>query len=510
MKYVLIDTNCWIDILNEPNERNLRALEYWTKQGVLTVLTPAQLLKEWERQQQIQFKIIVKAQTQVLPKLKAFKSLVKLEHNFIEERIKRINQMLYSGRIIKPSNAVLSDVMKRQSNGRAPFHHNNNKSHSDALIFLTSVDFIRKTKQNNFIFITGDIDDFSDSDNPEVLNKDFNFANIEIAYFINLGKAINELENELGDVPSIISRQKGEFIPLFYLLPNQHDYSLVDKLYFSLKKYQDQISFIPKDIIVRIFPFKIENEKYDYSYHSPFQINSNNKELVEIFRLAENFNKNVNDQSDGENSLHKKGNKGKINEVKQILNENLIFSINYIDNSLETQINAKPSKKCNCVLCCYNKLDFLSSYSKLSLIPLKDERETMKHAYVHFQFGNFILALKLFYHVYIESDRQKKYIRAFICLYNAKRLIRYVKGYFIKVDVETQHIIDQLEKITFEDYKLSASADLFVKENIEWIQNNEFYNTAFQKIINVVNKIRDHYCIQLEGGVVLIVITKIF
>jgi hypothetical protein len=484
----------------EGNDSNLRTIEYWVSNKSVRLLIPLQLEEEWKKQKSTQQKQIIQNQEKALPKIRSFKNLVKLETNYVEQKISRIDNLFEKTQKIKPSKSVLAEVTKRFTEGKAPFHRKNNNSNADALIFLTTINFIQKCKERSFVFISMDGDDYSDETNSANLHQDFNTPGIEIKYLVNIGAAIQLLKNELGDNPSLLSTQKGEFVPIFYLLPDLHNYNLINQIYYSLTKYTDQISFIPNNILIRIFPFKIEDSKYDFAYHSPFQINTNNKDLVQLFHLDQNLIINTPQEIDAKFDLKKKTNKEKINEIKRLLNNNLVFGINSVDNSLETEIKAKGSKTCTCVLCSYNRFDFLSSFQQLTLTPLEDERETMKHAYVHFQFGNFIPALKLFYHVFNLSDKQKKYIRAFICLYNIKRLTNYIKGYLIEVDIEASRIMDEIDKISFENYKLSASTDLFLKENIEWIQNNEFYNTAFQKIVTVLSKIQDHYYIQLEGG----------
>jgi predicted nucleic acid-binding protein len=113
MKYILIDTNCWIDLLHEESEINLGTLEHWVILAKAVLLIPEQLSKEWERQKQIKFKLITKAQTEALPKLKTFKQLVKIEHNYIQERMDRIDKLFVRGKHFKPNKVIQSEVTKR-------------------------------------------------------------------------------------------------------------------------------------------------------------------------------------------------------------------------------------------------------------------------------------------------------------------------------------------------------------------------------------------------------------
>ncbi|MGN6601385.1 MAG: PIN domain-containing protein [Ginsengibacter sp.] len=494
---ILIDTNCWVDLLKEEKDDNLSTIDYWVENGAAKLLIPAQLHKEWQKQKDVQ-RIFVKKKE--APKSGPFRNVVKLEQNILEEKIARIENLFNSGQKIKPTKSVQAEVTRRYDEGKAPFHRDNNNSNADALLFLTAARFIQRSGESGFVFVTRDADDYGDEVNPQQLHRDYHIDGIDIEYFTNIGAAVSTLKKQLGEAPKLSYSQRGEFVPIFYLLKNYHRLSLTDQLFDSLTKYKDQLEFIPTNILIRIFPFKIENQEYDYTYHSPFQINTNNKKVIELFRASDYSRYGLPAGSQDQFGLRKKAVKDTMREINQILNNNLIFKINSVNNQLQAEIMGNDSEKCDCVLCSYNRLDFVTAYKRLAQSPLKDVKETMKHAYIHFQFGNFLKAFELFYHSYQVSDKERKSIQAFICLYNLKRLSIYIRGYFSKIDETTRQLMAGIEKVTLEEYKLTVSNDLFAKENIEWIQNNEFYNTAFQKIEIVLKKIRDHYYTQLAGG----------
>jgi predicted nucleic acid-binding protein len=58
MEYILIDTNCWIDILKDGNDSNLSTIEYWINSENAILLIPEQLSKEWENQKKVQSSVL--------------------------------------------------------------------------------------------------------------------------------------------------------------------------------------------------------------------------------------------------------------------------------------------------------------------------------------------------------------------------------------------------------------------------------------------------------------------
>jgi len=500
MKYLLIDTNCWIDLLHEGYQRNLDILEYWVGHRKVTLLIPEQLLTEWENQKQIQPRLLNKARNDYSNKLRSLKSLIKVESDYVERTILRIDNLFKSGKHFKSTKTIQADVTKRFIDKKAPFHRANNNSNSDALIVLSAIDFLKRKKEEVLTFITGDGDDFGDPKNPEKLHEDLRSPDVKIDYFLNIGNAINILKGELGDLQQLGVNRSGDYTAIFEVLPPSQSYSTIDQILYALKSYQDQITFVPTKILVRIYPFKISNIKFPYSYYSPFRINSNNKELVEFFIQVENTWKNKKTKFPEAYGLNKRSNREKVSEILRILHHNLIFHIGYVNNQLESNLDLVEEEFCNCVLCSYNRFDFFSSFSALSRVPLQNDAETMKHAYVHFQFGNFARSISLFYYVYNKSEQEKKYLRSFICLYNLKRLSRYIRDYTFQIDLETNEILSNVDRLSFQQHQLIAGSDAFLLENIKWIANNDFYNNAFQEVTNILSKIKNHYYTQLSGG----------
>ena len=499
MLQILIDTNCWIDLLSPQNERALTLIENWVELKKMLLLVPDQLLKEWEEKKEEQSNKIMKLQSEAIPKLTTFKEIAKIEHNNVEERVKRIDVLIKKAKLIKPSKNVLAEVTKRYRDGKAPFHRKNNNSNSDALLYLTVTDYLKKQPNKKFIFVTRDEDDFSNLPNKNELHPDLIISGIKTEYIFNIGNAIAKLKHELGDIDNFNDARNPDYVPIFQFTSPVKNLSVLESVYYSLKKYEDQITFIPTHILARIYPFRTKNLRYSYTYHSAFAINTNNKELAELFKEIETRHRQKNKKPDVD-EFQKSSNKRKVNEIVRKLNDNMILEIHHVDHSIHADLTFVKNKPKKCVLSYYKRYDFLTAYKMLANSPLSNSLDTMKQAYVHFQFGNFKKSLELFYHVYLETSKKRKFIISFISAYNLIRLVSYIRGHYSKNEVEILRIIDEVDKISLYELELIARSDQFSLANIRWILNEEFYNSAFKEIATTVKKITDHYENQIAGG----------
>jgi hypothetical protein len=388
----------------------------------------------------------------------------------------------------------------RFNEGKAPFHKNRN-SHSDAYIFFSAIDYLKRKKIQSFAFCTRNINDFGDPKDPQkLLHPDLCIEYTTVEYYTQIGWAISELKKELGDGSKDFDDNDVDFNSQFNLLNNPEQYKLIDQLNLSLDHHYDELRFVPTHILTRLFPFKLLKAKYSYSYASSFQINSNNEELLRFFKSFRIGKNNSITFKSKKFSNQVKDSRSKVLKIVKKLNHNLIYDFATIGGE-EVDIRLKKETQCGCVRCSYNNLDFYTSYNLLKNEPYQSHTETMKHAYIHFQFGNFIAALKLFYYVYHKSKSEGKYILPFICLYNLKRLKQYIRGHHSAVDKEIEEIINKVNRISLRTAKVAASHQSPFIENItNWIADNEFFNDAHKNVIDVLEKIRDHYHSQIKGG----------
>jgi hypothetical protein len=331
------------------------------------------------------------------------------------------------------------------------------------------------------------------------LHPELIFEGITTRYFSDTQFAIHAIRKELPSLEMQENNSEADFVTQFVIIDRRANETLTDVLHSTLGKYYDQLPFIPTHILVRLFPFKIVRAKYNYTYFSAFSLATNNNDLLNYFSSIEIQEKNEIVLKD--KALFKEGDEEKVFEILRKLNDNLVSSIYAIEGHGKAVIELQETRDCQCVRCSYNRLHFLSSLARLIPNEENDLRETLKHAYMQFQFGNFSNAMELFFAVYDEAKEKKKYLLAYICLNNLKTTKNHLTSFSSSYSPTITKLSDRLEKLSLREEILSAAHEpAFVLENIKWIAEKGYFNHARIAIIDVVEKIRSHYKLQLRGG----------
>jgi hypothetical protein len=236
MYYLIIDTCVWIELGSKYTEvrKNISDL---VKQEKVRLIVPQIVVDEWDKHKHP--KIVEAKKSSFRGGLGSAKGLLEaLEEdeadNFrklldrIQEQQDRIeSQALEEISAIEclfkhPSTIRLSitDNVKLQAVDYAlakkpPFGDRN--SIADALIMLSAVDYISQENLTDCIFVSSDRA-FSSPSKDGQIHEDLRelFEEYEIRYFINIGKAINEIQGELVGI-EIISEIERERIITDYL-----------------------------------------------------------------------------------------------------------------------------------------------------------------------------------------------------------------------------------------------------------------------------------------------------
>lgn len=499
MKYLLIDTNSWIDLYVQTSESaNLEQLLKWERDGKVKFLMPETLSKEFTRQKKIQLDLLDKkinslsntADRETLSRLKE-------DFRFVEKKISAIEAVLLKSMKIPNTKKTHHLVGIKYEQGQPPFHNNSN-SHNDAYIYFSTVEYLQKFKINTFVFITRNSNDFGAPGSANLhLHPGLLIPGIEVQYVAPVAFAVNVLRKELGNDAV---QADADYSEIFYLFPEDPNEAVADQLYRALEKYNDQLPFIPTHLLARIFPFKTVNFRHPEAYHSAFQLNTNNARLMKFFTSFRIGKMNSIHFNTGSFKGGKKL-KGKTQSIIKNLNANLIYDMQGIGDGSKADIRLKHSEACNCIRCAYNRFDIYEAFTLLDTLPKQTHADTLKQAYMHYQFQLYDQSLKLFFIVYQDSVENGRHLLALICLANLKRLIRVIQYNSYSPDKGMTEIISEVNKLSLKKAFLAIpSADPFVSEAAEWIAEDHFYNRAFAEITDTIEKIRDHYNIQLRGG----------
>ncbi len=505
MKYLLIDTNAWaIDLLTADSDNQiLEALEAWLANEEIQILIPEVIKnEEWVKVRDKYLDELKKYSDAFLKTVKRsdtpLSTLMKVQLANMESKAARITKLMDSGIYYEPSLYVKGEVVDRQRKKLAPFH-NKERSTADGLIYFSTIEYLKNNNIDCFYFITKNSKDFFPDGNN--LHSDLVINNIKTLLYSQLGLLYYELRSELSHiVKEDLFETYKDYVSQF-IIEKPKKLSIIDQLYYTLDRYYDQLPFIPPHILARTFPFKIKNPKYKYTFNSAFSIQSNNKELIDTLKNISIKNENEIEISPESNIAETENYKPKAYEVFRKLNDNLIFSIESFGAGKAVSIELEENRKCDCVRCTFNRFQFYESFNKLNSFSNNAPGETLKHAFIQYQFGNFSFSLKMFFSVYNYAQNHKKYLLGLICLYNLKRLQNFIKNHFLKTDESVSKIFSEIDSMPLNRYLLMcASESPFVIENMRWICENNFYYDAHIKIVEVVEKIRDHYYSQLKGG----------
>ncbi|MDN3657824.1 PIN domain-containing protein [Ferruginibacter paludis] len=502
MKNLLIDTNSWIDLYtNIAEEKNLEQLLKWEKDGKVKFLLPETLNEEFVRQKSIQLGLLDKKIKDLSNSAdEDAKSKLKEAYRVAEGKIEKIETILLRAVKIKNTKKVHEIVGIRYTQKLPPFHKQN--SHNDAYIYFATIEYLKKKKIDSFVFITKNVKDFGAPENPNIdIHPGLLIPDIDVQYFAPIALGVSRLQNDLGTDINSESNAAADYTEIFYFFPKDKYDNVVDQVYQVLDIYHDQLPFIPTDFLARIFPFKTLNFRHTEAYHSSFQLNSNNDKLMKFFSSFRIGKANSIHFKTGEHRGNEKKVKEKTLEIIKKLNINLIYDINGIGNNLKSNLQLTHHNECPCIKCTYNRFDIYGAFSLLDKKAQATDHDTLKQAYMFYQFQQYAAGLKLFHIVYENSKKKDQYILKFICLTNLKRLGRLILGHGNGADNESKKIIEAVSKISLRQARLSIPAtNPFVNEVIDWIADDNFYSQSLASITSTVDKIHDHYNIQLRGG----------
>ena len=275
MHYLIIDTCVWIDLCN--NKEIREKFSNLVNREKVKLIIPQLVIVEWERNKQS--KVIDRKENSIRGMIKTTKAILEYlpqeESSYIKgvlerfqqrkveiiqsvlEEIKEIENLFNHPSTIK---LAIEEKVKLQAvefalEKKAPFKEKN--SMADALILLSAIDYIRKKKLPNCIFVSTNTKDFSSNSETHGIHEDLKelFDEYKVKYYDNIGLAINVIEKDLVSAEKILdievelqTKRQLESIgkSLTELLNNQLFGSVSEKAIKDLINTQSQLSEIAK------------------------------------------------------------------------------------------------------------------------------------------------------------------------------------------------------------------------------------------------------------------------
>ena len=223
MYYLIIDTCVWIDLCKNFPEVRKKLTELVERQKA-TLLLPQIVIDEWNRNKFS--KIVVAKQESIQGMINSARKLSQYMKSDAANTLGTVLEQLCKKEIAKeivsdeidavddlfahPSTIIppLTIHIKAQAadlalTKKAPFHKKN--SMADALIILSSIEYVKQNSLGNVIFISNNTQDFSATNDKTQIHEDLReiFEHRGIQFFINIGQAINEIENNLVNIEQV-------------------------------------------------------------------------------------------------------------------------------------------------------------------------------------------------------------------------------------------------------------------------------------------------------------------
>lgn len=170
MVYLTFDSNIWIYLLDDSwrEDNALDYLEHWISENHIKILLPEVILAEWDKHKEKEKDVRKKKLRdffsmagEILPSsfFEDYKKPDK-QSEIIESQFNRIENLIrFNAKQIDISQEVKNKAIERSIQKEAPMHKNKN-SIADTLIILSLHEFISSNNENEYIFLSENIEDF--------------------------------------------------------------------------------------------------------------------------------------------------------------------------------------------------------------------------------------------------------------------------------------------------------------------------------------------------------------
>ncbi len=503
MKYLLID-NCSLRDLMDIHgfSRYLLQLQELINSNEIRFVTHTNVLIEWakhrtEWEKEKTRKLLGYNKKDALSS-QGLTSLLPSVELLSDEHIKaqriQINKLLEDAIILDTPQVIKNEFADRYRLGQAPFHNKKNSLNDWEIIgsFCQHADVMG---WREIFFISSNTGEFGDLINPSnVIHKDIQerFPKLIINYYSDYTAFFKTIENI-------------DLFPLqllsYSIIPNERynfkttlKKTVLDSLYFFYNELYKEIDFVPLHILKNYYPFASSEDAY--SYFSNFTLSNVSENMIQFFA---NINVVQNKITFKNEALLQpiKNYREKSDSVLRKLTNNLIYHISGEKTKKRICTHYFPEGVCECVRCSFNRFEFSKAISLLDK-DNADYKEKLKNAYIHYQFGNYESANKIYEDIIEQAQKDKKYISYFIAKYNQRHLSAFMQN-FLHNKNQNKKLIDSLSKIDplEEAVKLKAGTDYNL---LSFIAQEDYFSNAFQGVVQATKQIKDDYQNQLNGG----------
>ncbi|WP_438426227.1 hypothetical protein [Aquimarina macrocephali] len=502
MKNILIDTCSLIDLLSEDKNKLLPHLVFWKNNNCLNFVTHQIIIEEWNKHKNKQRK---RFEDSLRTKYKHTVEIGKKEKLLIPEflqpdiqnidhQIKTIDELLNNSILLETSDDIKIFCSDRTISKKAPFH-NKLDSTKDAYIIFSALKYFTELEQD-VLFISANKDDFGSPEDleskihPEIIET---YTQINVQYINDIGRAINNLKQELSIslLPEEINSTSVTKVEDEVVIDKTKP--LLEQLYDYVSIRHKEIKFYPISLFINHYPLKTNS----YSYYSTFNLNTDNEELIELFKSVEISDDNEISIADEKFYNGVENYEAKIKAILLGLSSNLIFNISSKKSRERLPIRYSKVKNCECPKCSFSKFKFSECFKSLDSYT-NSKKDLQESSYLNYQIGNYLFAVEKQKKALFEYNKKRLNTSYFIGQFNLSKLSIFVRNNYFGENSQNE-LVKELKAIDLAYVETNKSSNEN-KKLIKHLRENTFYTDARNKIQETSNKLIDQYYSSLNGS----------
>lgn len=294
--------------------------------------------------------------------------------------------------------------------------------------------------------------------------------------------------------------------------------NLIDQMLDSLERFSEFKS-LPPNFIANLFPFN-NSKKYVHHYERNAILTKNEK-------LADLFFNHIGYNEEGEVIYTPPEDLGlttseieyyqtKLKKVIKILNFGLIFYIVKENDTPDSfgykgwsdkykKLWVKHPEKCDCLSCCYNRLDLsnvISETANETIIESSEISSDIQVAYSNYNLGNFLLSFHQFEEIANKAWETGRYFSYYIAKHNSKTLHNLISMFERTIEEkDKEEILKKTESIDFDKllFQIPYMGEAEYRL-LKIIRDDDVLKQAGKELREIHRKVIDTYELYKNGG----------
>ncbi|QHI35788.1 hypothetical protein IMCC3317_11360 [Kordia antarctica] len=359
MKKIVFDTNAWLNLIENFESEFLEILwDKINKQEIIFIIPENVSLEFKKKVKNIRDKTINDEQ---------------FSSTEVDSIISGVEQILDKSEQLKANSEGIVEWINSKT---APNHNATNFEDTAILNTLLTLE-----KGSTFFFVSRD-SDFRINKNcyelhPDIRDK-FDEKSININFYIDFKKLFAK-ENLFIKTSSQTSNELYDWKVIKLSVSSKNIY---EKLKSSIDYYFKELDFIPLSYLCNIYPFN--NNSGNETYFRNDMLVTNNSELYDFFEQS----LIISDTKKTKINHSYFNSKKEINEYEKILNilnQNLVFKVQYERKKININFEKSTNKNCTCYECTFNRFDVKALINKIISDEDNSPKQMLKKAFYYYK-----------------------------------------------------------------------------------------------------------------------------